>query len=257
MNKKAYNIGDEVAALSTPMVDASKLGFFDDLEDACYDLFCSYCEKLGIDLSYPGPDDCIDFYIAKEIQGRILDIFTECGIQINYNNDLQERRFIELTNKIETLKAELVENTFSKSNSEKYETIRQIGGLVLERDNIYGTDLKENCFIASDNELYNEIIGFMADETPLKDSEGTPLRIGDTITLYYGTDREYDRTVFNGLVSQKMIDGTKAVKTADFCDYESINNGSAGLTITNIDCKEYFLQCIQNQSEAEETGMSL
>ena len=257
MNLKSYNIGDEVSALSSPMVDARGLGFFDELENECYELFESYCKKLRIELSYSGPNDCIDFYIAKEIQGRILDIFTECGIQINYNNDLQERRFIELTNKIEALKADLVENTYTKSNSEKYETIRKIGGLVLERDNIYGTDLTEKCFIASNNEFCNEIIGFIGDETDLKDAYGNALHIGDIITLYDGTDREYDRTVFNSLVSQKMIDGTKAVKTADFCDYKSINNSCAGLTIMTYDCKEYFLQNIQNETESENAGMTL
>ena len=257
MNLKSYCIGDEVRALSAPLVDARGLGFFDELEDACYELFQSYCKKLGIELSYPGPDDCIDFYIAKEIQGKILDVITECGIQINYNDDNQERRFTDLTNKIEALKENLSNNTFSLSNTEKYETIRRIGGLLLERDNIYGTDLTENCFIASDNESYNEVVGFLGDETELLDTQGTPLRIGDTITLYYGTDREYDRTVFNGLVSQKMIDGTKAAKTADFCDYNPDKNQSAGLTISRFDCKEFFLKSIQNETESEETEMSL
>ena len=217
MNLKSYSIGDEVRALSAPLVDARGMGFFDELEDACY----------------------------------------ECGIQINYNDDNQERRFTDLTNKIEALKENLSNNTFSLSNTEKYETIRRIGGLLLERDNIYGTDLTENCFIASDNESYNEDVGFLGDETELLDTQGTPLRIGDTITLYYGTDREYDRTVFNGLVSQKMIDDTKAAKTADFCDYNPDKNQSAGLTISRFDCKEFFLKSIQNETESEETEMSL
>ena len=257
MNLKSYNIGDEVSAISPPMVDARGLGFFDEMENECYELFESYCKKLGIELSYPGPDDCIDFYIAKEIQGKILDVITECGIQINYNDDNQERRFTELTNQIETLKSNLSNNTFSLPNSEKYEMIHRIGGLLLERDNIFGTNLTETCFIASDNEFYNEIIGFLGDETDLKDAYGNALHIGDTITLYDGTDREYNRTVLNGLVSQKMIDGTKAVKTADFCDYESINNFCAGLTITRYDCKEYFLQNVQNETESEDAGMTL
>lgn len=257
MNRKAYSIGDEVRALSEPMVDARGLGFFDELEDSCYELFQNYCEKLGIELSYPGPDDCTDFYIAKEIQAKILDVITDCGIQINYNNDNQERRFADITNQIESLKSHLTNNTFSLSNAEKFETIKRIGGLLLERDNIFGTDLTENCFIASDNESYNEAVGFLGDETDLKDVHGNPLRVGDTIILYDGTDREYERAVFNGIVSQKMIDGAKAFKTADFCDYEPNKSFSAGLTVTRYDCKGYFLQSSQSETVTEETGMSL
>ena len=256
MNFKSYNIGDEVSAISPPMVDARGLGFFDELENECYELFESYCKKLGIELSYPGPDDCIDFYIAKEIQGKILDVITECGIQINYNDDNQERRFTELTNQIEALKSNLSNNTFSLPNSEKYEMIRRIGGLLLERDNIFGTDLTENCFIASDNEFYNEIIGFLGDKTELTDAYGNPLRIGDTLTFEDGTDKEYERVVLNGLITQDMISGKRAVKTADFCDCELINTDSAAFTVSEIDCKAFYQQSLQNETQTEGTEMS-
>lgn len=41
---------------SNETVDCSRLGFFDEMEESCWDLFKSYCELLGVEL-VPDNDD--------------------------------------------------------------------------------------------------------------------------------------------------------------------------------------------------------
>ena len=61
---------------SNETVDCSRLGFFDEMEESCWDLFKSYCELLGVEL-VPDKDDedAISFDIAKGIQDHIIDLF--------------------------------------------------------------------------------------------------------------------------------------------------------------------------------------
>ena len=67
-------------------VDCSHLGFFDEMEESCWELFKSYCELLGVELVPDNDDeDAISFDIAKGIQDHIIDLFLKAGVKLNFD----------------------------------------------------------------------------------------------------------------------------------------------------------------------------
>jgi hypothetical protein len=84
MSKKEYEIGDGTIVRAPEEIDASHLNFFDDLEYECWELFKQYAHAFGIEIEGEGDSDSIDFYIAKQIQETILDIFQKDGIKIKF-----------------------------------------------------------------------------------------------------------------------------------------------------------------------------
>lgn len=79
-------IGDEHEIKpSVKPIDCSHLGYFDEMEESCWDLFKSYCDLLGIEL-IPDNEDTISFDIAKGIQDYILDVFQNAGIKLKFEN---------------------------------------------------------------------------------------------------------------------------------------------------------------------------
>lgn len=72
---------------SNETVDCSRLGFFDEMEESCWDLFKSYCELLGVELVPDNDDeDAVSFDIAKGIQGHIIDLFLKAGVKLNFDS---------------------------------------------------------------------------------------------------------------------------------------------------------------------------
>ena len=254
MNKKQYTIGDGTKVYAPPMVEASSLTFFDELEQGCWDLFKQYCRQFGVEIT---DKDAEDFCIAKGIQEKVLEIFEENGIHFNYNNDVRERKFMHLTSEIESKKAELLKNDYSQTNASTYDTLTEIGRLTAERDRIYGDDTTEVCFVLSDNECYNEVVGFLGDDTGFCDINGTPLHIGDTIHFQSGVSEGYNRLVLNRLVTKDVVNSFDAVKVTDADDYDLNNTFNAGFTIEVTDCKQKYLESVESQGENEGMEMSL
>ena len=81
-------IGDEhEVKYSKEMVDCSRLGFFDAMEESCWDLFKSYCDLLGVQLiSEDDDEDTISFDIAKGIQDHIIDLFLKAGVKLKFDS---------------------------------------------------------------------------------------------------------------------------------------------------------------------------
>lgn len=80
-------LGDE-CEITKPngIIDASDLNFFDDLEYDCMELVGKYANAFGLQIRSTDSDETpISFDIAKEVQGTILQIFENNGIEINYN----------------------------------------------------------------------------------------------------------------------------------------------------------------------------
>ena len=70
---------------SNETVDCSRLGFFDEMEESCWDLFKSYCEYFGLKLINEDDDeDAISFDIAKGIQEVILKVLQNAGIKFKF-----------------------------------------------------------------------------------------------------------------------------------------------------------------------------
>ncbi len=84
MSVKEYEIGDGTIIHAPEEVKADTLNFFDDLEYECWELFKQYAAALGIEIEGEGDSDCIDFYIAKQIQETVLDIFQKDGVKIKF-----------------------------------------------------------------------------------------------------------------------------------------------------------------------------
>ena len=99
MSKQLYEIGDGTTVLSPPEIDATGLNLFDQLENDCWELFKEYCNTLGIQILDVNDGNDEDFYIAKQIQERVLGIIEESGIKLNYepNNEILETNEMEMS----------------------------------------------------------------------------------------------------------------------------------------------------------------
>lgn len=81
------NLGDDCQiVLPEEPVDCSSLGYFDELEEECWDLVKSYCSRLGIKM-IPDEDGKppISFDIAKGIQDQILGELQNAGVRFNFD----------------------------------------------------------------------------------------------------------------------------------------------------------------------------
>lgn len=81
-------IGDEheVKFRKEP-IDCSYLGYFDAMEESCWDLFKAYCELLGVELVPEDDDeDAVSFDIAKGIQDHILDLLQNAGVKLQFGD---------------------------------------------------------------------------------------------------------------------------------------------------------------------------
>lgn len=88
MSKKEYTLSDgkRIFAEDTA-IDVSDMNFFDDLEYDSWDLFLKYCDAIGIEVN---DKEEPDWYTAKEIQDKVLDVIMETGIKLKFNNDIEE-----------------------------------------------------------------------------------------------------------------------------------------------------------------------
>lgn len=71
--------------LPKDQIDCSRLGYFDALEEECWQLVKLYCKQFGIELQPLDEDEAdISFDIAKGIQDQILGKFQEAGVQFRF-----------------------------------------------------------------------------------------------------------------------------------------------------------------------------
>ena len=84
---EVVNLGDDcLMVIPDEPVDCSSLGYFDELEEECWDLVKSYCSRLGIKL-IPDEDGKppISLDVAKSIQDNILEHLQEAGVQFYFD----------------------------------------------------------------------------------------------------------------------------------------------------------------------------
>ncbi len=74
--------GDTTVVITGPAeVDISHINFFDELEYDCWKLIKKYAGAFGFSVeNIDGENDDIDFYAAKQIQDRIIELFEESGV---------------------------------------------------------------------------------------------------------------------------------------------------------------------------------
>lgn len=81
--REEFAVGDEITVFAPKEVSVNDMVFFDEIEYDCYELFKKYCGLFGFEINDEDGAD-IDFYIAKSIQEKILELFENAGIKINY-----------------------------------------------------------------------------------------------------------------------------------------------------------------------------
>lgn len=90
--ERIADLGDECKiVLPDKPVDCSAVGFFDDLEEDCWELAKEYCAALGIRV-LPDEDGNIpvSYDIAKGIQDTILGQLQDAGVKLDFDNDNDE-----------------------------------------------------------------------------------------------------------------------------------------------------------------------
>lgn len=99
-DRRIVEFGDECQiVIPNGEIDCSRLGFFDELEYDCWNLVKQYFAELGIDV-LPNEDgeEAIDFYIAKEIQDKILEELQNAGVKLKFDEDIEETEQTEEKN---------------------------------------------------------------------------------------------------------------------------------------------------------------
>jgi hypothetical protein len=88
MSKKFKPFGDEtIVSIPSTVVDCSRLGFFDEMEEECWALIKKYAELFGVEIVPEDPnedDEVISFDKAKAVQDLIIEFFEDSGIKFNF-----------------------------------------------------------------------------------------------------------------------------------------------------------------------------
>ena len=90
--RKVVDFGDDCQiVLPDEPIDCSKLGYFDTLEYECWDLVKKYCDHFGIEI-LPDEDgeEPVNFYIAKQLQDKILEGLQEVGVEFKFEEQTED-----------------------------------------------------------------------------------------------------------------------------------------------------------------------
>lgn len=84
--KRVVSFGDECEIeIPNEPIDCSSLGYFDELEDECWNLVKAYARQFGIEIKSTDEDQApISFDIAKGIQDKIIEEFEQAGVQFKF-----------------------------------------------------------------------------------------------------------------------------------------------------------------------------
>ena len=88
-DRQVVQFGDEgLILVPNQPIDCSKLGYFDSMEDKCWDLIKEYAEHLGIEVIRDGSgEEAINYDLAKRIQETILNEFMMAGVEFKFDEN--------------------------------------------------------------------------------------------------------------------------------------------------------------------------
>ncbi len=85
-NGTLAKLGDDCRIIvPNDTVDCSRLGYFDELEEKCWQLVKDYCDTLGIKMLAEDGEIPHSFDISKEIQDYILGKLQESGVEFDFD----------------------------------------------------------------------------------------------------------------------------------------------------------------------------
>lgn len=138
-----------------------------------------------------------------------------------------------------------------------YEKLDALGGLIVRKNEVSGLCQDIEYLYLDEGEFYRCVTGFIGDESPLVDSNGLRLLIGDTVAF---PDSDWDRMVILGMNGSPMLDQADlllrgAVKKTS-CWELDMDAARSLFTVTHHSCLERNQRL--RQTEAPQMGgMSL
>ena len=154
-DRQVVQFGDEgLILVPNQPIDCSKLGYFDSMEDKCWDLIKEYAEHLGIEVIRDGSgEEAINYDLAKRIQETILNEFMMAGVEFKFDEN-------------EALNADAVKAALREMNEDDMfdENIYEYGTVDEVFHYFYDEEISKNDLVErlSDNEkfeLISEYIG--------------------------------------------------------------------------------------------------
>lgn len=87
VEKETVAFGDDCRiVLPDEPIDCSELGYFDKLEQECWNLVMKYCKQFGITVANQEQGEApVSFDIAKGVQDHIISQFQEAGVEFNFD----------------------------------------------------------------------------------------------------------------------------------------------------------------------------
>ena len=88
-DRHVVQFGDEGLLLVPKQpIDCSKLGYFDSMEDRCWELIKEYADHLGIEVIRDGSgEEAINYDLAKRIQETIINEFMMAGVEFKFDEN--------------------------------------------------------------------------------------------------------------------------------------------------------------------------
>ena len=154
-DRQVVQFGDEgLILVPNQPIDCSKLGYFDSMEDKCWDLIKEYAEHLGIEVIRDGSgEEAINYDLAKRIQETILNEFMMAGVEFKFDEN-------EALN-ADAVKAalrEMNEDDMFDENIYEYGTVDEVFHYFYDEE-ISKSDLVERLSDNEKFELISEYIG--------------------------------------------------------------------------------------------------
>lgn len=156
----------------------------------------------------------------------------------------EKKRADSLSKEIDRLKTILMDPLKFKSNSDTSEKLEQIGKLLSEKNELTGLQEDIQYLYMDDGEWYRRVVGFLGDDSGTTDFAGTPLKIGDTVSL-----KGFPRIVMADLPSQKTINECQALKTKDYSKMDIRDAYSFAFTVSLHSCLDDYENSISQETE--------
>ena len=154
-DRQVVQFGDEgLILVPNQPIDCSKLGYFDSMEDKCWDLIKEYAEHLGIEVIRDGSgEEAINYDLAKRIQETILNEFMMAGVEFKFD----ENEALN-TDAVKAALREMNEDDMFDENIYEYGTVDEVFHYFYDEE-ISKSDLVERLSDNEKFELISEYIG--------------------------------------------------------------------------------------------------
>ena len=154
-DRQVMQFGDEgLILVPNQPIDCSKLGYFDSMEDRCWDLVKEYADRFGIEIIRDGAgEEAINYDLAKRIQETILNEFMMAGVEFKFD----ENEALN-TDAVKAALREMNEDDMFDENIYEYGTVDEVFHYFYDEE-ISKSDLVERLSDNEKFELISEYIG--------------------------------------------------------------------------------------------------